>query len=105
MQYSHKLDRLKFGLESKFRRAAKYVAPSLSRKLCENKVKALYETRTAEDSFGNRLRGDLIKRFLAEAGHNPDADAPYKNVLGLAGGKTEYDTKLSTSGAALGCPE
>tara|TARA_R100001143_G_C3267507_1_gene90638 strand:+ start:185 stop:502 length:318 start_codon:yes stop_codon:yes gene_type:complete len=105
MQYRYKLDRLKFSLENKFRRAAKYVAPPLYRKLCENKVKTLYETRSAEDGFGNRLRGDLIKRFLAEAGHNPDADAPYKNILGLEGGKTEYDTKLPTSGAVLGCPE
>lgn len=95
MTLKSELQGLKEALMLQFTVAAKYLVPNLYQQHYEKKAKAVFESLRPGSALTG-LNDLVIQLHLREAGHDPETDTPYQEVLGLSGGRAEYECVLQS---------
>lgn len=70
---------------------AGYICPEASKTADEMRARDAFRRGMNRDSALNVISFGLTQEFLARAGHDIRSDAPYRQVLGFAGGRQEFE--------------
>lgn len=82
-------------IKDTFMACAKVIAPPLYRQINEWDAQRVFKQNKDSDSGLKSLWGVIVESHLKHAGYDIEQDEPYIKVLGLEGGKAEFETIMN----------